>query len=1028
MTSKDDTKTYLSKREIPQLFESLMTGLMYHKPEDHVSYLKQCLQELDGADANNIQWHMFVDGGKQSAPLPPINKSNSEKRQLPPKDHSVLEMKKTSPLPPIPPALTNGDVKKNLKYVFILGGPGSGKDVQSKRLAERYEGFALISVGENLRRQAEQLEGSDENWKVLSELIKVGKLVSEETAFTAVKTDVDKTLEANPENLIGFLIEGFPRTTEQYQMFEKEFGKPDMILSLESEDYRMKFRLDKRKESNLRVDDTEEAVENRISSFRLAPCQSLTSFKVTPMYYIEDVEEVFYDMANIIDGAFFEIRENNTTNNALNAMDPLPPIPKQKTNTEEVLVSQGADSEAGMKDEIKQDETDEVVTQTEEAVTSLETEKTKEDESQQVSQGGEEEGAKAENPSGPEEDTPGQKEDTPEAEAARQALVEEAVKLLEPVEDTIVKEEAPISGDKGLIVPQEVHEEPIVKEETQVLGDKGFIKTPEEKLKEATIIFVAGGPGCGKGTQCEKIVQEYGFTHLATGDLLREAASSGDERGQKIAAIMQAGALVPSEVTVALLKEALLSKIESCDGFLIDGLPRSLENGQDFEEQIGEGKFMLFFDVSDETLMRRLLKRAETSGREDDNEETIAKRLETFHNVTAPVIELFAARNKLGKVPAESSPDEVYAEVQKIFEEFNISKPGTAINSPPAELKDKKIIFVIGGPQSGKETQCEKIVERYGFTRLSYDEILRAEVASGSERGQELAASMEKGELVSQDIVMTLLKEKMLSEAASSRGYLIDGYPREVQQGEAFEGTISAESGPEEVFLEVIKLFTDVGLMPLDETAAATEPVEQKQMNFTFVIGGPGSGKKEVAKNLAEKKNAVYISAGDLIRAEVERDPEENKELADAITIGDIVHVHKMMSLIKGAIAKFKESLEFVIEGFPRTVDQAETFSKEFAAEHRVVVLSGTSEELEQNVASRAETSGRADDTGDAAKKKISSFFDSVTAVVDYYKKEDEKIDRVMEVSFKDAGEDLTNILTFISIVSEDTDSGTPQA
>ncbi|PIK37968.1 putative adenylate kinase isoenzyme 5-like isoform X2 [Apostichopus japonicus] len=397
-----------------------------------------------------------------------------------------------------------------------------------------------------------------------------------------------------------------------------------------------------------------------------------------------------------------------------------------------------------------------------------------------------------------------------------------------------------------------------------------------------------------------------------------------------------------------------------------------------------------------------------------------------------------------------------------------------------------------GGPQSGKVTQCEKIAERYGFTSLSYDDILRAEVASGSERGQELAASMEKGELVSQDVVMTLLKEKMLSEAASSRGYLIDGYPREVQQGEAFEGTIgeclfalyfevsdesmtarlldqaktsgsedeneetikkrvetfhnltqplvdhyknrnklkviSAESGPEDVFSEVIKLFTDVGLIPLDETAAAIEPKEQNKMNFTFVIGGPGSGKKEVAKNLAEKKNAVYISAGDLIRAEVERDPEENKELADAITIGDIVHVHKMMSLIKEAIAKFKESLEFVIEGFPRTLDQAETFSKEFEAEHKVVVLSGTSEELEQNVASRAETSGRADDTGDAAKKKISSFFDSVTAVVDYYQKEDERKDRVMEVSFKAAGEDLTNILTFISIISEDTDSGTPQA
>ncbi|PIK37969.1 sperm adenylate kinase [Apostichopus japonicus] len=290
---------------------SLMTGLMYHKPEDHVSYLKQCLQELDGADAKT---------------------SNGTY-------HSVLEMKKTSPLPPIPPALTNGDVKKNLKYIFIL-------------------------VGENLRRQAEQLEGSDENWKVLSELIKVGKLVSEETAFTAVKTDVDNTLEANPENLIGFLVEGFPRTTEQYQMFEKEFGRPDMILSLESEDYRLKFRLDKRKESNLRVDDTEEAVENRISSFQTSTMSVIDQFQghsnvLHRVNVDRDVEEVFYDMANIIDGAFFEIRENNTANNALNAMDPLPPIPKQKTNTEEELVTQGADSEAGGKDEMKQGATEE---------------------------------------------------------------------------------------------------------------------------------------------------------------------------------------------------------------------------------------------------------------------------------------------------------------------------------------------------------------------------------------------------------------------------------------------------------------------------------------------------------------------------------------------------------------------------------------------------------------------------------------------------------------------------------------------
>merc|ERR1711902_13095 len=95
-----------------------------------------------------------------------------------------------------------------------------------------------------------------------------------------------------------------------------------------------------------------------------------------------------------------------------------------------------------------------------------------------------------------------------------------------------------------------------------------------------------------------------------------------------------------------------------------------------------------------------------------------------------------------------------------------------------------------GGPGSGKGTQCERIVAKYGYTHLSSGDLLRAEVQSGSERGKQLTEIMEKGELVPMFVVLDLLAEAMLSKLAGSKGFLIDGYPREVAQGQEFEKEI----------------------------------------------------------------------------------------------------------------------------------------------------------------------------------------------------------------------------------------------
>jgi len=177
------------------------------------------------------------------------------------------------------------------------------------------------------------------------------------------------------------------------------------------------------------------------------------------------------------------------------------------------------------------------------------------------------------------------------------------------------------------------------------------------------LIFVVGGPGSGKGTQCEQLVNKHKFEHLSTGDLLRAEVKSGSEKGKELQKTMSEGGLVTTKDLLELLEAEMQNKgWGKCKPFLIDGFPRNEENVQVFGDMLAPKITLLGvlnFEVSEEEMKRRCLGRGQ--GRADDNEETILKRLATFQNETVPTIAKLKEAGNVFTVDSSLSKEEVTA-------------------------------------------------------------------------------------------------------------------------------------------------------------------------------------------------------------------------------------------------------------------------------------------------------------------------------------------------------------------------------
>ncbi|KAK7495910.1 hypothetical protein BaRGS_00012900 [Batillaria attramentaria] len=186
------------------------------------------------------------------------------------------------------------------------------------------------------------------------------------------------------------------------------------------------------------------------------------------------------------------------------------------------------------------------------------------------------------------------------------------------------------------------------------------------------VIFVLGGPGAGKGTQCEKIEKEFGYVHLSAGDLLRaERQKTDSEFREEIETHIRNGSIVPVEITCTLLRQAMEKSQKQ--NFLIDGFPRNKDNLDGWNHvmnSVARVQRVIFFNCPEDVCVNRCLDRGKTSGRTDDNLESLKKRIQTYYESTMPIIEHYRKQNLVAEINANQTLDEVFSDVRKVFEEL----------------------------------------------------------------------------------------------------------------------------------------------------------------------------------------------------------------------------------------------------------------------------------------------------------------------------------------------------------------------
>ncbi len=185
-------------------------------------------------------------------------------------------------------------------------------------------------------------------------------------------------------------------------------------------------------------------------------------------------------------------------------------------------------------------------------------------------------------------------------------------------------------------------------------------------------IVIFGAPGSGKGTQSDKMIAQYGFGHISTGDVLRSEIKNGTELGKTAKGYIDQGQLIPDELMIDILASVYDGFGKEHEGVIFDGFPRTIPQAEALKRMLAERDHkvaaMIELDVPEEELMKRLVLRGQQSGRTDDNEETIKKRLNVYHSQTAPLIKWYEKEGIHHHIDGFGELDRIFGDIRHVID------------------------------------------------------------------------------------------------------------------------------------------------------------------------------------------------------------------------------------------------------------------------------------------------------------------------------------------------------------------------
>lgn len=185
-------------------------------------------------------------------------------------------------------------------------------------------------------------------------------------------------------------------------------------------------------------------------------------------------------------------------------------------------------------------------------------------------------------------------------------------------------------------------------------------------------IVIFGAPGSGKGTQSDKLIEKYHLNHISTGDVLRAEIKKGTELGKTAQQFIDNGQLIPDDLMVSILASVYDSFGPDHAGVIFDGFPRTIPQAEALKQMLSERGHhvaaMLELEVPEDELMKRLLLRGQQSGRADDNEETIKKRLVVYHSQTQPLIEWYKREGIHHHINGLGDLERIFTDISEVID------------------------------------------------------------------------------------------------------------------------------------------------------------------------------------------------------------------------------------------------------------------------------------------------------------------------------------------------------------------------